>query len=121
MHAGHYVQLCHSDDIGKVTTAFEEAIALSFITNPMRGDVTHSEVKRRFNLCDKVFSILRADLNWSIPKIVDFLPTYLKCEIDGVPYSPESVTRGWGDRDTIDHAYDVPHLPKITFLQPSEP
>lgn len=114
--AGHYVQLCHSDDLGKVTGAFEESIALSFITNPMKNP-TQAEIRRRFNLCDKIFSTLRGDLKWSVPKIVDVLPTYLKCELDGVPYSPEDVGASWSP-EAVEALHDVPRLPKLAILEP---
>ena len=116
--AGHYVQLCHTDDLGKVTQTFEEAIALSFVTNAMpSGNVTQNEVRRRFNLCDKIFTTLRGDLKWSIPKISSVLATYLKCELDGVPYNPESVGASWSP-DAVEQAHDVPRLPQITILAP---
>ena len=109
--AGHYVQLTHSDDLGKVTRGFEDAIALSFITNPMKNPTQH-EIKRRFKLCDKVFTLLRGDLHWSIPKILDVLPTYLKCELDGVPYNPEDVGASWSAA-AVEQSVDVPRLPTI--------
>lgn len=112
--AGQYVQLIHSDDLGKVTRAFEDAIALSFITNPMKNPTQH-EIKRRFNLCDKIFGTLRGDLKWSVPKIVDVLPTYLKCELDGVPYNPEDVGASWS-AEAVDQSLDVPHLPTIPMV-----
>lgn len=114
--AGHYVQLCHTDDLGKVTAAFEEAIMVSFITNPMKNP-TQSEIRRRFNLCDEIFSVLRGDLKWSVPKIADVLPTYLKCELDGVPYNPEVVGAAWSP-DAVERLHDVPRLPQLTFLTP---
>jgi hypothetical protein len=114
--AGHYVHLCSSEDLGKVTKAFEEAIALSFTTNPMR-EPTATEVRRRFGLCDKIFTVLRADLKWSLPKIIDALPTYLKCELDGVPYDPEQIGSSWSPA-AVDAAHDVPRTPQVPLLTP---
>lgn len=109
--AGYYKKLIHNDDLGKVTLAFEEAIALSFVTNPMNKN-TQLEIKRRFDLCDKLFTLLRGDLKWSIPKICDALPTYLKCELDNVPYTPESVRQSWSPQ-ALEQIHDVPRLPKV--------
>lgn len=109
--AGQYAQLCSTDDIGKVTKAFLGAIQLSFVTNPMpSGEVPRTEIARRFRVCDKIFTTLRGDLHWSVPKIIDLLPTYLKCELDGVPYNPETVGSAW-NTDAVDQRLDVPHLP----------
>lgn len=114
--AGQYAKLCSSDDVGKVTKAFVSSIELSFVTNPMpSGFVTDSEIAHRFKLCDRIFTNLRGDLKWSIPKIVDMLPTYLKCELDGVPYNPESVGSSWNP-EVIDKQHDVPHLQAVPTI-----
>lgn len=106
--AGQYARLVHSDDLGKIVLGFEEAIAISFMTNPVRN-VTQNEVRRRFQICDKVFSNLRGDLHWSVPKILSVLSTYLKCELDGVPYTPEDITTAWSP-DAVENSHDVPRL-----------
>lgn len=114
--AGQYAQLCTSNDVGKVTNAFLSAIELSFVTNPMpSGVVSQNEVAHRFKLCDRIFMMLRGDLKWSIPKIVDILPTYLKCELDGVPYNPESVGSSWSPT-AVENAHDVPRAPSVPMI-----
>lgn len=118
--AGQYAQLCNTTDIGKVTKAFLGAIELSFVTNPMpSGEVPRTEISRRFRVCDKIFTMLRADLHWSVPKIIDLLPTYLKCELDGVPYNPETVGSSWST-DAVEMRHDVPHLPATVGVSPND-
>lgn len=112
--AGHYKELIDTDDVGKVTRIFEDAIALSFVTNKMRV-ITRAEVARRFDLCDKIFTTLRADLKWSIPKIADVLATYLKCELDGVPYSPEDMRSSWSP-EAVERVHDVPRAPDLVVV-----
>lgn len=112
--AGHYISLVDSGDIGKVTRMFEDAIALSFVTNPMR-QLTRHEVKRRFTICDRIFSTLRGDLKWSVPRIGDFLGTYLKCELDGVSYDPTTVRGSWSP-DAVARVHDVPQDPDFVLV-----
>lgn len=111
--AGHYAQLCSTDDIGKVTRAFEQAITLSFVTNPMPSkSIPQAEIKRRFTMCDDLFGMLRGDLHWSIPKIADVLPTYLKCRLDGVPFDPARIGSSWSP-SAVDKIHDVPRAPVV--------
>ena len=112
--AGHYTSLVSQQQLATVTRAFEDAIALSFVTHPMRN-MTKAEVKRRFGLCDKVFTILRGDLKWSIPKIEDMLSVYLKCELDGVAYHPETLGSSWSPEGAV-ALIDVEQDPDFVVL-----
>ena len=114
--AGHYVKLCNSDDVGKVSNAFLTAIEMSFITNPMpSGNIPQAEAIRRFDLCDRIFTNLCGDFKWSILKAIDILPTYLKCELDGVPYDPGTIRDTWC-AETVDKVHDVPKLADVPIV-----
>lgn len=70
--------------IGRVTLGMMEAIDLSFKTDEVLRPVrTKDELRRRFEICKKWFITLRLEENWSIPAILDELPTILRTELDG--------------------------------------
>ena len=75
-------------ELGKITMAIEAAIATSFALDG--GTITDSEVKRRFNICQDVFKILRGDMKWRIERIIDHLPQYLRAELAGSSWAPNS-------------------------------
>jgi hypothetical protein len=112
--AGHYVNLVSSGNVGRVTRLFTDAIAVSFVSNPMRNP-TKAELQRRFDICDRVFGVLRADLQWSLQRIEDMLPTYLKCELDGVPYRPEDIGLRWGPEAAI-AMHDCATAPEVVVV-----
>lgn len=89
---GEFRDLIESKQIGPVVRGFETAIQHSFEQD--HGPQTQAEVKRRFDICARIFRNLRGDLRWSVPKILDFLPRYLRCELDGQPWTPDD-TRVW--------------------------
>jgi hypothetical protein len=98
--AGLWAKLISEDQVGRVTLAFEQAIADSIGTDRGRTSailvvsptITDREVKRRFAICAKIFEALRGDLKWSIARVLDHLPRYLRAELDGVSWMPD--TRG---------------------------
>lgn len=77
--------------IGRVTSAFEKAIAGSFETHPMRH-MTQAEVKRRFDLCAEAFEKLRGQLKWGIARALDAVPGYLRAKLDGREWEPDKRT-----------------------------
>lgn len=89
---GVLAQLIEQDQVGRVTNAFTEMIAASMAVD--NAPTTAHEIKRRFGICLRVFRELRGDLKWSIAKILDHLPYYLRCELDGGKYNPNDETRG---------------------------
>lgn len=93
---GTFSGLIELGEVGRVTLSFEETIAFSFITDGSR--LTASEVKRRFELCAGIFKKLRGDLHWGIDRALHFLPTYLRDELEGVAWKPDSRTM-WMPRD----------------------
>lgn len=93
---GTFAGLIQLGEVGRVTLAFEETIAVSMLTDKAR--LTHSEVKRRFALCAGIFTKLRGDLHWGIDRVLHFLPTYLRDELEGVEWKPDTRTM-WMPRD----------------------
>ena len=82
-----FLDLVSGDQVARVTLAIERTITESF-----RADgttMTGAEVRRRFVLCERLVRRLRGDLGWGLQRILDHLPRYLRCELDGVPWSPE--------------------------------
>ncbi len=74
------------DALHAVVDLFTVTIAASFATHPTAR--THREVKRRFDVCLKILGVLRKDLGWTLERITDNLPVYLRCELDGVAWEP---------------------------------
>ena len=63
----------------------------SFDTDrPKMQHITHAEVARRNDITLRIFKSLRGDLSWGLTRIYDHLPRYLRAEIDGVPWKPET-------------------------------
>jgi len=68
---------------GRVVSGVETAIRKSFATDALiRPVVTQDEIKRRFKICLDGFRMMRRDLGWAVPRIVDTLPAYLRAELD---------------------------------------
>lgn len=86
--AGEFADLVAQDRIGQVVRGFEAAIKASFAHD--HGPQTQAEIKRRFDICARIFRQLRGDLSWSVPRILDHLPKYLRCELDGEPWTPDN-------------------------------
>jgi hypothetical protein len=96
---GFFLDLLAQDQIGPVVLGIENAVAQSFVED--RGRPTGDEIRRRFNLCARIVKQLRGDLSWAIPRVVDHLPRYLRCELDGILWTPE--TRSvWTPSETHD-------------------
>ncbi len=85
---GVFLDLVSADQLGQVTLAIERTIAESLRADGAR--VTGAEVRRRFKICERLIRELRGDLGWSLQRVLDHLPRYLRCELDGVPWAPEA-------------------------------
>lgn len=48
-----------------------------------------SEVKRRYAICARIFCDLVSDAKWGVQRALHYLPTYLRCELDGIPWEPD--------------------------------
>lgn len=82
------LDLVSEHQVARVTLAIERAIADSFAADGAR--MTGSEVRRRFVLCERLVRQLRGDLGWGLRRVLDHLPHYLRCELDGVPWTPDA-------------------------------
>ncbi len=86
--AGQWVKLVSEGEVGNVTLAFTQAVGKSFLADGAR--VTQSAIKERFNVCCKIFENLRGDLKWPVARALDYIPRYLRCELDREPYDPKA-------------------------------
>ena len=75
-------------DLGIVVGGFERVIFGSFIVD--QGPQTMAEIKRRFEICTRIFKELRGDLDWGLQRILDHLPAYLRAELDGMEWEPDT-------------------------------
>ena len=57
-----------------------------------------AEVKRRFNICVDLFKQLRGDLQWGVGRILDHMSIYLRNELDGISWTPDT-RRTWVGSD----------------------
>ncbi len=73
--------------LARVTMGFHDSIVMSLALD--NATVTDAEVKRRFDLCVKIFKLLRGDVKWGVARILDYLPEYLRAEIDGDSWEPD--------------------------------
>lgn len=96
---GLFADLLTENEIGRVVLGIENAVLASFVED--RARQTGDEIRRRFNICTQLIRQLRGDLGWSIPRIVDRLPRYLRCQLDGAPWTPEARTL-WTPSETND-------------------
>ena len=88
---GVFRKLVEENQVARVVRGFEEAIVRSFRSHPMRH-ATHEATKDRFAICARIFEALRTGPKWSIVRILDQLPEFLRKELDGVPWMPEKRT-----------------------------
>lgn len=89
--SGEFAALIDSEKLlASAVRGFQAAIARSFQQD--NGPQTQNEIKRRFDICARIFRRLRSDCGWSVQRIVDYLPRYLRCELDGQPWTPDSTT-----------------------------
>lgn len=82
-----FLDLISEEQLAQVTAGIETAVAHSFDADFSR--VTRDEIRRRFAICEQLIRQLRGDLSWSLSRVLDALPRYLRCELDGIAWSPE--------------------------------
>lgn len=75
-------------DLGYVVEGFERIIYQSFVQD--HGRQTLSEIRRRFQICTHIFKELRGDLDWGLQRILDHLPAYLRADLDGEKWEPDT-------------------------------
>ncbi len=87
---GTFSDLVTQQQVGAATVAIERAIARSLREDNAR--VTGDEIRRRFAICERLLRRLRGDLGWGLQRVLDHLPRYLRCELDGVAWEPDART-----------------------------
>lgn len=70
-----------------LTLAFFRTIEKSYVDDKSRP--TRAETKRRFEMLEKTFRVLRSDYSWGMQRILDELPRSLRCQLDGAPWEPQ--------------------------------
>lgn len=85
---GAFLDLVTADQVAHATLAIERVIADSFAADGARA--TGAEVRRRFAICERLLRQLRGDLGWGLQRVLDRLPEYLRCELDGVRWEPDA-------------------------------
>ena len=73
----------------QLAAGFQRVIAQSFEHD--RSRVTGAETRRRFEICASLFARLAMDTGWSNGRVIDHLPYYLRCELDGKPWKPPKI------------------------------
>ena len=101
-----------AEDLQVVASKLEATILASFGLDRalgIRSEMTDTEIKRRFNICEKWFRTMRADLHYSLQRTLDTIPHALKCELFGLPFDPEeNLQHGWSPK-----ALDIDNIPGI--------
>ena len=93
---GELVKMVTGKWISRVLVGFEAALKYSFETDGLiRPVMTRAEIERRFGICTRWFVTLRRDCKWSVPRILDELPTILRKELDGERYEPIEDRQSW--------------------------
>lgn len=88
--SGVFARLAANEaELLQVTTSIENVVARSFETHRMQH-ITRAEVKRRFDLCARIFERLRGDLSWGLARIFDRMPEYLAAELNGSTWTPDA-------------------------------
>lgn len=85
---GAFLDLVSEKQVARATVAIERAVIASFEAD--HGRMTRDEIRRRFAICERIIRQLRGDLGWALARVLDHLPRYLRCELDGVPWTPET-------------------------------
>ena len=88
--AGDFLALLDGEQLERVLLGIEDVVTRSFATDGAR--LTDAEVRRRFGICERLFRQLRGDLGWGLQRVLDHLPHYLRCELDGQAWEPDRRT-----------------------------
>ena len=98
----------------ETTLRFARIVLKSFIEDDeRRGRVvepTVAETKRRMAICLRWFRILREEIGWSTPRVLDTLQAPLRAELDGMPWAP--------NEDSKVSTWAVPDSEKVMVATP---
>jgi len=93
-----FLDLVSDDQVTRVARAVERTITDSFAADGSR--LTTAEIRRRFAICERLIQQLRGDLSWGLQRVLDHLPRYLRCELDGIPWTPDT-RKVWVPEDEL--------------------
>ncbi len=85
-----FLDFVEKGQLAQALFAIEHVVIRSFETDGSR--LTAAEVRRRFQICERLFRQLCGDLGWGLQRAIDHLPYYLRCELDGQPWEPDPRT-----------------------------
>ena len=85
-----FLDLVEQGQLVQAVLAIERAVTGSFEVDG--SWMTAAEVRRRFQICERLFRQLRGDLRWGLVRVIDHLPHYLRCELDGQAWEPDRRT-----------------------------
>ena len=85
-----FLSLLANDELAPALLGIERAVSQSLRDDGAR--VTSDELRRRFAICERLIRQLRGDLGWGLQRVLDHLPHYLRCELDGQPWQPDART-----------------------------
>lgn len=88
--AAPFLDLIEQGRLDHAVLAIEHIVTRSFELDGSR--MTGAEVRRRFQICEVLFRQLRGDLGWGLQRVLDHLPHYLRCELDGQAWEPDRRT-----------------------------
>jgi Lon protease-like protein len=88
--AAPFLDLVEQGQLACTVLAIERIVRRSFEGDGSR--MTTAEVRRRFRICERLFRQLRGDLGWGLVRVLDHLPHYLRCELDGQAWEPDRRT-----------------------------
>lgn len=93
---GELIKICTEKWVGRTVVAITEAVETSFQSDRLLRPVqTQNEIKRRFEICIRWIVELRRECHWSMPRILDQLPTILRGALDGIPFTPDEERSAW--------------------------
>ena len=85
-----FLDLVEQGQVERAVLGLERVVTQSFEADGAR--MTAVEVRRRFGICERLFRQLRGDLGWGLARVLDHLPHYLRCELDGQAWEPDRRT-----------------------------
>jgi hypothetical protein len=85
-----FLDIADPEQVQRAALGIERAVAGSFEADC--AHMTAAEVRRRFGICERLFRQLRGDLRWGLHRVLDHLPHYLRCELDGQAWEPDRRT-----------------------------
>lgn len=75
-------------DIKAVVNSITDAVAVSYVSHPMRKQ-TDREDRRRTQICLRLFRLMRGDVRWPVRRCVDTMAEALQVELSGKKWTPD--------------------------------